>query len=85
MTKYYGHRSLGFVEDYFGTVGPKIEVCWFRYYLLKIFGWRVTKMRTVYRWKCQKCGHDWTRRSKDEPIQCPICLDKGAKSFRGKE
>jgi DNA-directed RNA polymerase subunit RPC12/RpoP len=42
-------------------------------------------MRTVYRWKCQKCGHDWTRLSKDEPIQCPVCLDKGAKSYEGKE
>ena len=42
-------------------------------------------MRTLYRWKCQKCGHDWLRISKDEPIQCPLCRDKGVKTFEGEE
>ncbi len=41
--------------------------------------------RKVYKWKCQKCGQEWTRRLKDEPILCPVCRDKGAKDFRGEE
>ena len=42
-------------------------------------------MKTTYRWKGQKCGHSWNRSNKDEPIQCPVCRDKGAKDFRGIE
>lgn len=43
------------------------------------------KYRTVYRWKCQKCGQDWWRIIKDEPRLCPVCRDMGAKTFEGKE
>lgn len=39
----------------------------------------------LYRWKCQKCGLDWTRKIKDEPKICPICKDKGCKTFEGQE
>ena len=38
-----------------------------------------------YRWKCQKCGFGWVRKVKDEPVICPRCRDKGAKSFLGEE
>ena len=41
--KYYGHKSLGFTEDYFGHIGPKVEVNWFWYYALKFFKYHVTK------------------------------------------
>lgn len=43
------------------------------------------RRRKVYRWKCQKCGADWTRRENSEPKICPFCRDKGAKDFRGEE
>jgi hypothetical protein len=34
-------------------------------------------------WKCQKCGCTFERANKGEPRQCPQCLDKGYKSYRG--
>lgn len=43
------------------------------------------KRRKVYRWKCENCGADWTRRTNDEPKLCSYCRDKGAKSFLGEE
>lgn len=32
-------------------------------------------------WKCQACGLTFERSSKGEPKSCPICRDKGSKSF----
>ena len=40
--------------------------------------------RTEFRWLCQKCGLSWVKRSKGEPRICPMCKDKGCKSFEGK-
>ena len=40
---YYGHRSLGFIKDYFGDKGPKIKVSFLKYWWLKLTGYRVTK------------------------------------------
>lgn len=44
--KYYLHKSLGFVDDYFGDIGPKVHTNIFRYYLMKILGYRVTKEKS---------------------------------------
>jgi len=41
-TKYYIHRSLGPVKDYFGYVGPKVKVFCFRYWIMRIIGYRVS-------------------------------------------
>ena len=40
---YYAHRSLGFVKDYFGDIGPRVKISYIRYLFMKIFGWRVSK------------------------------------------
>jgi hypothetical protein len=40
--KYYIHRSLGFVEDYFGHIGPKVKVSCFRYWIMRILGYRTS-------------------------------------------
>ena len=37
--------------------------------------------RTEYEWKCQQCGLTFLRRSKGEPRTCPLCKDKGVKTF----
>ena len=42
---YYLHKSLGFVNDYFGKIGPLVRTNIFRYYLMKLLGYRVTKIR----------------------------------------
>ena len=41
--KYYLHRSTGFAGDYFGEIGEPYEVSFFWAYLMKIFGYRMTK------------------------------------------
>lgn len=38
-----------------------------------------------YVWKCQKCGLDWTKITPGEPRICPLCRDRGVKSYRGRE
>lgn len=40
--KYYLHRSLGVVADYFGEIGPEFEVCWLRFWLYRLLGFRWT-------------------------------------------
>lgn len=40
--KYYAHRSLGVVKDYFGYIGPKVRISRFRYWVMKILGYRVS-------------------------------------------
>jgi rubredoxin len=35
----------------------------------------------VYYWKCQQCGLTFERRTSSEPKRCPMCADKGAKTF----
>lgn len=39
-------------------------------------------VKTTY-WKCQSCGGTFARRQPGEPKDCPLCGDKGAKSYRG--
>lgn len=40
--------------------------------------------RQSYRWKCQKCGLTYEKVTPGEPRGgCPLCRDKGAKSFEG--
>lgn len=34
-------------------------------------------------WKCQKCGLTFERVPKGEPRRCPLCKDRGCKSYRG--
>ena len=41
--------------------------------------------RTVYFWKCQKCGLTFDRHTKGEPKTCPQCKDRGCKTFEYKE
>jgi len=41
--RYYGHCSQGFVKDYFGYIGDKVEVSIIIYFMLKITGFRTTK------------------------------------------
>jgi len=36
---------------------------------------------SLYYWKCQKCGQVFERVSKGEPRFCPVCRDKGTKTF----
>jgi predicted Zn-ribbon and HTH transcriptional regulator len=28
---------------------------------------------TIDGYKCEKCGHEWQKRGKLEPVQCPKC------------
>ena len=46
-TRYYAHRSLGFIDDYFGYIGPKVRVSVFLYYIMKLFRYRVTKIKCL--------------------------------------
>lgn len=42
----------------------------------------VKKYKKVYIWKCQRCGQSIRRTTSNEPRRgCPVCGDKGAKSF----
>ena len=41
--RYYGHRSGGYVKDYFGHEGEKIEVGVIVFWLLKLTGYKTTK------------------------------------------
>jgi rubrerythrin len=43
----------------------------------------VKKRRHI--WKCQKCGLTFKKGSPGEPKRCPMCLDRGAKSYRGRD
>lgn len=29
--------------------------------------------KTVWHWKCERCGHDWLPRTDEEPKFCPAC------------
>lgn len=40
--KYFTYKSLDFIEDYFGYTGPKIEIGFWKYWWLKITGYRVS-------------------------------------------
>ena len=41
---YYIHRSLGFVRDYFGEPGPLVQTNIIFYYVMKILGYRTSKL-----------------------------------------
>ncbi len=41
------------------------------------------KLRKFHWWKCQKCGVVFERVTSSEPRRCPMCLDRGVKSYCG--
>jgi hypothetical protein len=43
--RYYGHRSLGPIRDYFGEPGDKVEVGPLVYWCLRLMGYRTTRER----------------------------------------
>lgn len=58
---YFGHHSCGFIADYFGEVGNKVEVGWFIYLILKLTGYKVTREKisklisTTHGYFCTEC------------------------------
>jgi hypothetical protein len=45
--RYHGHRSI-LAEDYLGVDGPKIEVGFFVYVILYLFGYNTTRERIEF-------------------------------------
>lgn len=41
------------------------------------------KSTKLHWWKCQNCGLTFERVTKGEPRRCPMCKDKGVKSYMG--
>lgn len=46
--------------------------------------YRPPKSRMIYKWKCQQCGLIFRRVSKGEPRRCPMCGDRGCKTYYGR-
>lgn len=40
--------------------------------------------KKLHWWKCQQCGLTFSRVSSGEPRRCPVCFDRGAKSYEGR-
>ncbi len=41
---HYGHKSQGFIGDYFGDIGEPVKISRAKYYAIKAAGYRVTKV-----------------------------------------
>ena len=46
--RYFGHQSRGIISDHFGHVGPRIEVGFLMYHILKFFSYRTSVEEIKY-------------------------------------